>query len=400
MTTQGDTRLDVQGNTISARILPFLVLAQFLCTSLWFAGNGVMNELAASFQLDSFSLSYLTSAVQLGFMSGTLLLALLTVTDRFSPSLVFFSSAILGAAFNAGMTLETNTLPSLLFFRFFTGFSLAGIYPVGMKIASDYYDKGLGKSLGFLVGALVVGTAFPHLLKELTDESNWRSVLLGTSCLSVLGGSLVFVGIPNGPYRRPSQKIEILAAVHVFKNRDFRAAAIGYFGHMWELYAFWAFLPLLLQAYRFQNPDPSFSVPFVSFTVIAIGGVACVLAGLKVRPTNTQRSAFVLLAASAMCCVLSPVFFSKGHPFVVAFFLLFWGMAVVADSPLFSTLVAQRAPAENRGTALTIVTCIGFFITIVSIQLLGVLSNYISPLYVFPLLAAGPLWGLLVLRKS
>ena len=149
------------------RILPIIVISQFCCTSLWFAGNGVMRDLVANFNLNQSALGHLTSAVQFGFISGTLVFALLTIADRYSPSKVFLFSALLGATCNVLMIGSYNNFSSLLLFRFLTGFFLAGIYPVGMKIAADYYDKGLGKSLGFLVGALVLGTALPHLLKDL-----------------------------------------------------------------------------------------------------------------------------------------------------------------------------------------------------------------------------------------
>ena len=176
---------------LSKKILPIIVISQFFCTSLWFAGNGVMSSLVTTYKLPENALSLLTSAVQFGFITGTLTFALFTIADRFSPSKVFFISALLGALFNIGFILENQTLFSLISLRFFTGFFLAGIYPVGMKIATDYYQKGLGKSLGFLVGALVLGTALPHLLKDLFINLSWKIVLFTTSTLAVIGGLLI-----------------------------------------------------------------------------------------------------------------------------------------------------------------------------------------------------------------
>ena len=225
-------------------ILPTIVIAQFCCTSLWFAGNGVLSELTASFNLEASALGHLTSAVQLGFIIGTMVFAVLTIADRFSPSKVFLFSAVLGALFNLGTIIPGNSFLSLIIFRLLTGFFLAGIYPIGMKIAADYYTKGLGKSLGFLVGALVVGTAFPHLLKGLTLAMDWQVVILGTSILAITGGILMLLLVPDGPNRKAGARLDVYAFFRVFKDKAFRAAAFGYFGHMWELYTFWAFVPI------------------------------------------------------------------------------------------------------------------------------------------------------------
>ena len=379
-------------------ILIIIVTAQFCCTSLWFAGNGVMTDLVANFGLPESALGHLTSAVQFGFITGTLIFALLTIADRFSPSYVFLGCALLGALFNLGTVWEQNTLMSQLSLRFMTGFFLAGIYPVGMKIASDYFQKGLGKSLGFLVGALVLGTAFPHLLKGLTTALPWKAVLQITSGLAVLGGVLIAVFVPDGPGRKPSQKINLSASFKVFKNADFRGAAFGYFGHMWELYAFWAFVPVILQTYVSLYEGTQINVPVWSFIIIGIGGISCVIGGYLSESMGTKRVASWSLLMSGICCLLSSLVFLSGIKVLFLIFLIFWGMVVIADSPLFSTLVAQNAPVEYKGTALTIVTCIGFAITIVSIQLLNYLSGMWQPIYLYLALVAGPIFGLMMLR--
>lgn len=381
-------------------ILPTIVLAQFLCTSLWFAGNAVMTDLVHQFRLPTSALGHLTSSVQFGFITGTLIFALLTIADRYSPSKVFFVCAWSGAVMNIATIWEGNTFISLLFFRFMTGFFLAGIYPVGMKIAADYFEKGLGKSLGYLVGALVLGTAFPHLLKVFAAELPWRTVLITTSILAVIGGILLFLNVADGPYRKASQQLEINALFKVFQQRSFRAAAFGYFGHMWELYAFWTFLPIILSYYNLSS-DYHISTSLWSFLIIAIGGVGCVISGYLSQYYGIKRVAIRALSISGICCLLSP--FAFALPLVgFLFFLLIWGTAVVADSPLFSTLVAQNAPATSKGTALTIVNCIGFFITIWSIQLLNSMGLYweISIPYVFVALALGPMFGLWSLYRE
>jgi MFS family permease len=385
---------------VAKHILPVIVIAQFCCTSLWFASNCVMNELAAAFQFESSALSDLTSAVQFGFIAGTLVFALLTIADRFSPSLVFLLSALAGAALNLCTILEGNTLMSLLFLRFGMGFFLAGIYPVGMKIASDYFDKGLGKSLGFLVGALVVGTALPHLIKGSFEELPWRIILISISILATFGGALIYFFVPNGPYRKSGQKTELTAIFTVFKNRKFRAAAFGYFGHMWELYAFWAFVPVMLAYYLNLHPDESFNVSQLSFIIIGIGGISCAVGGYISAHLGTRKTAAIALFLSGLSCFLSPFFFFQNSTLIFLLFMIFWGIMVVADSPLFSTLVAQNAPAEARGTALTIVNCLGFAITIFSIQLVAYLGENWNFEYAYVILGIGAVFGLLGLFST
>lgn len=378
-------------------ILPIIVFSQFCCTSLWFAGNGVMSELIVNFNLNASALGHLTSAVQLGFILGTLIFAILTIADRFSPSYVFLTCAVLGSIFNIGVIWEGNTLASILSLRFMTGFFLAGIYPVGMKITADHYEKGLGKSLGFLVGALVVGTAFPHLAKEMTGVFPWKYVLILTSSLAVIGGLLMVFLVPDGKYRKPGSQLKPSAFLTVFQNQNFRAAAFGYFGHMWELYAFWAFVPIILKTYSIRHPEAILNIPLLSFLIIAVGGLACVLSGYIAQKVGTKQTALLALALSCGCCLLSPIIFLSESKILLISFLIFWGMVVIADSPLFSTLIAQNASSEVKGTALTIVNCIGFSITVISIQLLNIMQHVINPIYIYTILAAGPILGLMAL---
>ncbi len=381
-------------------VLPIIVISQFCCTSLWFAGNGVMQDLVLDFGLNSQALGHLTSTVQFGFIIGTFIFALLTIADRFSPSLVFFISAILGALFNLGTILNGNDLLSLLVFRFLTGFFLAGIYPVGMKIAADYFEKGLGRSLGFLVGALVVGTAFPHLLKGFTGAMPWRLVLILTSSIAAIGGLLMIFLVPDGPYRKRSQILDLRALFKVFRNKSFRSAAFGYFGHMWELYAFWAFVPFMLSYYVEQHPGTDLNVSVLSFLIIGLGGLACVLGGYLSESLGAKKIAFSALLLSCLCCLASPLILGINSSGVLMGFLIFWGLVVIADSPLFSTLVAQNALPETKGTALTIVNSIGFSITIISIQLLSLLRNLINPNFIYIFLAIGPVLGLIALYEK
>ena len=385
---------------IPKRILPVIVLSQFACTSLWFAGNGIMDDLIANFNLNDYALGHMTSAVQFGFIIGTLIFALLTVADRFSPSKVFLVSAITGALFNMGMIFNGNNVYSLLLLRFLTGFFLAGIYPVGMKIAADYFKEGLGKSLGYLVGSLVLGTAFPHLLKGFSDALPWKFILITTSGLAISGGLLVYFLVPNGPFRKRSQKPDFSTIFRIFNNRDFRSAAFGYFGHMWELYAFWAFVPIILTTYARYYPGESLNIPGLSFAIIGLGGLACIMGGYLSMSLGTKKTALMALLLSGLCCILSPLMFYSESVIFMLGFLIFWGLVVIADSPLFSTLVAQNADPETKGTALTIVNCIGFAITIVSIQMMTYLQDVFDPKYLYMILAVGPFLGLLGLRDK
>jgi len=378
-------------------IIFIIVLAQFCCTSLWFASNAILADLIENFHLGEDVLPHFTSAVQFGFITGTLIFAFLAIADRFSPSQVFFVSAIMAASANFCTILEGNSFISLLTIRFITGFFLAGIYPIGMKIAADYRNKGLGKALGFLVGALVLGTAFPHLLNVSYYKLNWKWVVITTSLIAILGGVIILFLVPDGPFRKRNFAPKTNSIKNLFRNKILRNAAFGYFGHMWELYAFWAFIPIILSTYIQLHPDIDFNISLLSFVIIAVGSIACIISGYLSNYYGEKQVARLSLLISSCCCLLSPFMFTIVKVQVFLAFLIIWGMAVVADSPLFSTLVAQNAPSESKATALTIVNCIGFAITIISIQLISVFSNYINTEYLFTLLALGPIVGLIFL---
>jgi len=372
------------------------VLSQFAGASLWLAGNAVLPDLQLSLGLPGAALGYITSAVQLGFIAGTLAFAFFAVSDIASPRLVFFLCSLAGAAANAASYALAEGLASLLALRFATGFFLAGIYPVGMKIAAGWYRSDLGNALGFLVGALVLGSAFPHLLKGLEQALPAHQVMLGVSALAVAGGVAMFALVPDGPYLARGARFDPRALASVFAAPRFRASAFGYFGHMWELYGFWAFLPLLLVAHATARGATELSVPLWSFAVIAAGTLGCIVGGMVSLRLGSARVAFAQLAASGVCCVLSPLLFHAPTPVFLAF-LLIWGIAVVGDSPQFSALNAAYAPRDLVGSALTIANCIGFAITIGSIELLNATAGALDAQWLFVLLAPGPLFGLVAL---
>ncbi len=379
-------------------ILPIIIISQFACTCLWFAGNAIIDELTVKTGLGTEIIGYVLSSVQLGFITGTLVFALLMIADRFSPSRVFMVCAILAAGCNALMLSGHISKWFLLSIRFGTGFFLAGIYPVGMKIAADYYGKGLGKALGYLVGALVLGAAFPYWVSSLIWGTDYTVVVKATSLLAFLGGLALWAWVPNGPLRRPSAKLRLRAGPGLFRIPGFRKAAFGYFGHMWELYAFWAFTPLAIQTFNTWSGN-SHSVAFWTGMVIGLGGLSCILGGLWSQKVGSHKVAFRALLVSGALCLVSPLLFRLPSPLFLAGWSL-WGMAVTADSPQFSTLVASAVPPELKGTGLTLVNCIGFAISIGSIQLLAHLADGTNTALLFLILAVGPILGLWALARG
>jgi MFS family permease len=368
------------------RILPAIIFSQFTGTSLWFAGNAVLPDLSRIWNLSPDALGYMTSSVQLGFIAGTLAFAVLAISDMFSPRKIFLACALVGALCNA-----------LMAFRFLTGFFLAGIYPIGMKIAAGWYQQDLGRAMGYLLAALVAGTAFPHLLKAIGHSLPWASVILSVSCAAAFGGLVMFFLVPDGPHITKGTNFDPTAMKVIFQSKEFRASAFGYFGHMWELYTFWAFVPVILAAHVGSGMVERLDIPLWAFLVIASGAIGCAGGGLLTGRFGSARVAFAQLAVSGICCILSPFFLTAATP-VFLLFLLVWGITVAGDSPQFSTLNAHNAPRELVGSALTIVNCIGFSVTIVSIQLLTYASHFIDTRWLFLLLTVGPAAGLYAMR--
>ncbi|MBL7739798.1 MAG: MFS transporter [Chitinophagaceae bacterium] len=346
-------------------ILPLIILSQFAGTSLWFTGNAILPELKQSLHLSQYAVSHVTSAVMLGFIAGTLTFAFLSLADRYSPVRLFFTSSVAGALCNVVIIWWAKDAASLFVFRFLTGFFIAGIYPVGMKIAADWYEKGLGKALGFLLGALILGTAFPHLLKNRDFELPWKSVLICTSLFAVAGGLIMILFVGDGPYRKRSGRFQWNAFATIFHSKKWLQAASGYFGHMWELYTFWGFLPLLLELYS-EAKQVSLNIPLLSFLIIAAGSAGSVAGGYISQRTGSAKVAATVLLISGVCCFISPLF-TYFPVWLFLVFLFLWGLTVSPDSPQFSTLVAQYAPEHLRGTALTIYNAIGFSISTISL---------------------------------
>ena len=373
-----------------SRILPLLVLSQFAATSVWFAGNAIYPELQQHLNLGFDITSRLTIAVQLGFIIGTLVYAILMIPDRFSPAKVFMVSAILAALFNV-ILVFSPPFWALFASRFIVGLFLAGVYPVGMKIASDWYPKFLGQALGFLVGALVIGTSFPHFIKTMSLGFTWQVVIVATSALAIISGLLVQYGLGDGPHRKAAKQFSFRAFLEMFKSKMFNRAAFGYFGHMWELYTFWAFAPLLITYFN-DLSGKALNVSLWAFLTIAAGGLGCVIGGIYSKRMGSCRVAFVSLGVSSLCGLGSVFFFSLPASIFLPLILV-WGFFVVMDSPQFSSVIADYAPREFLGSALTIVNSIGFALTIVSLEVTDRLAFLEE--HRFWVLAIGPLIGLI-----
>lgn len=374
-------------------VLPVIVFAQFAGTSLWFGGNAVLGG------QPGYSAAALTASVQVGFIAGTLVFSLMALADRLRATLLFLGCSLMGALANLLVPFLLDQVNLVLFLRLITGFFLAGIYPVGMKIAADHFPKGLSKAMGWLVGALVLGTAFPHLLRG--QLSAWLPVtLFGTlSLLAVAGGLLLYLAVPGLQFAKKSNSFQLSTGIAaIVQARSFRKPALGYLGHMWELYTFWAFVPLLLQQHRGWM---ALSIPVggYAFAIIALGALACVLGGIVAARFGSQRVAFGSMAVSGACCLLLPLAIQLSfYPYLA--FLLAWGFAVVADSPQLSALAAKGAPAHLKGTALSLLTCAGFALTVVSLLLIQYLAAHLAlPWMALVALAPGPILGAWCLRQ-
>lgn len=379
--------------TVPRHVLPVLVAAQFAGTSLWFAVNAVMPDLQRELGWPATAVGTLTSALQFGFILGTLVFALLAIADRFSPRRVFLVCALAGAGCTVGAWAMVTSFPALLAWRFATGFFLAGIYPVGMKIASQWYTRGLGPALGLLIGALILGSASAHALRALGDALPWPSLMLGVAGLAAAGGVLLYGWLPDPPgavARVTTLQWRALASIAT--DARVRSSVLGYFGHMWELYTLWVLMPIIL-ATRLQGT----ALSWAAFWVLGAGALGCIVGGWLAPRWGSARVAAVQLATSGLCCLLAPWLMRAPDALFYAW-LLVWGITVSGDSPQFSALTARNAPPQAVGSVLTLTNSIGFGISIVSILLFVELSAHVALGPLLTGLALGPALGLLALR--
>jgi MFS family permease len=379
------------------RALALLSLAELLGMSLWFSAAAVVPALRVEWNLSDASVSWLTIAVQLGFVCGTLVSAFLNLPDILSVRYLIAGSAFAGALTNAALATYAHDAQTAIVFRFLTGLFLAGVYPPGMKIMATWFQRGRGMALGVLVGALTLGKASPYLVNGL-GSANWRQNILFISLLALAGGLLVLLFVEDGPYAVAAAKFNWRQAIAVFSNRGVRLASFGYFGHMWELYAMWAWIPVMIRASLQVRQTTSNLAEFASFLVIGCGAVGCVAGGLIADRVGRTIVTSWAMAISGTCCLVIGFLFG-GNPFLLLLVAAIWGATVIADSAQFSACVTELGDPQYLGTALTIQTCIGFLLTTISIQLIPYFVRAVGWQYAFAILAPGPLLGVIAMLR-
>jgi len=379
------------------RALILLSLAELLGMSLWFSASAVVPALRVEWNLSDSSAGWLTIAVQLGFVGGTLLSAFLNLPDVLRVRYLFAASALAGALSNAAFGDYAHNAQTGIALRFLTGMFLAGIYPPGMKMMATWFQRSRGMALGVLVGALTLGKASPYLVNAL-GSPNWRQNIFFISLLAIAGGLIVLVFVDDGPHALPAAKFDWRQATGVFRNRGVRLASFGYFGHMWELYAMWVWIPVMIRASLAASKASPAAAEVASFLVIGCGAVGCVVAGLVADRVGRTLVTSWAMALSGSCCLLIGFLFG-GNPLLLLLVAAVWGATVVADSAQFSACVTELGDPQYVGTALTMQTCVGFLLTTISIELIPYFVRAVGWRYAFAILAPGPLLGVFAMLR-
>jgi len=377
--------------------LSVVALAELLAMGLWFGVSAVAPRIAAEWRLSESATSWLILAVQLGFVAGTLLSAALNLPDVIRPRTLFALCAFLGAIVNVLLAWAVDSFGAAIALRVLTGVFLAGVYPPGMKIIATWFKTGRGFALGVLIGALTLGKAVPYLVNAFGSDS-WRVNAAFASVGAVLASLLVLRFVNDGPYALPNQPFDPSQIARVFANRGVRLANFGYFGHMWELYAMWAWAPVMIRASVQASGDSPRFAEAASFLVIGAGAVGCVIAGVYADRIGRAVVAASAMAVSGACCIAIGFLYGKA-PVALLVVAVIWGAAVVADSAQFSACVTEYADPRYIGTALTLQTCIGFLITTVSIRMMPLLVARVGWEWAFAFLAPGPLLGILAMMR-
>ena len=365
--------------------------------SLWFSGSAVVPALIKEWNLSESTASWLTVSVQVGFVAGTLLSALLNLPDIISPRQLFTLTAIAGAIVNGAFAWFAHDAFAAIPLRFLTGMFLAGVYPPAMKILATWFRRGRGLTLGTLIGALTLGKATPYLINAI-GSANWRLNVLFVSLLAIVGGLLVLLFVSDGPLALPAAQFDWKQVGRAFHNRGVRLANLGYFGHMWELYAMWTLIPFFVRAsLAVRKSDPSLAEVGL-FLVIGCGALGCVVAGLLADRIGRTIVTSAAMAVSGTCC-LTIGFLFGANPILLLIVAAIWGASVVADSAQFSACVTELGDPQYLGTALTIQTCLGFLLTTISIELIPRVEKALGWRYAFMILAPGPLFGVISMMR-
>src|SRR5215210_4777403 len=380
------------------RMLALVAFGQFLGMTLWFSATAAGPRIASELALNEAATAWLTIAVQAGFVVGTLVSAVLNLSDVFNARRLFAAGCIAGAAANAGIawSSEPSTIIAL---RVTTGAALACVYPPGMKIAAGWFRERRGTALGVVVGALTLGSAFPHLLSWSAADLSWRTLMLSSSVLALAGGAIVGLFVRDGPHVAASAPFDPRALGAVVRNRGARLATYGYLGHMWELYALWAWIAAFAAAsLAASGVQRTREGSLVAFIAIGSGAAGCVMAGLWADRWGKARIARLALLTSGACSAGAAALYGMPLAALLAFAVL-WGFSVVADSAQFSALVSEYSPRTHVGTALTLQTCAGFLLTMVSMRLLPLVAASYGWRWVFLLLVPGPLLGAMAMNR-
>ncbi len=378
------------------RVLALLAVAELLGMSLWFTATAVSGDLGARWSLSPSQVGWLATAVNLGFVAGTALSALLNLADIVQSRLHFAVAATLAALANAAV-LAVPGFAAAVTLRFATGFLLAGVYPTAMKMAATWFRSGRGLAIGTIVGALTVGKATPYLIDALPGVGA-EAVIAIASVGAGAAALLVLLLYRDGPHPFARAPFSWGLVARVVRHRPTRLAIAGYLGHMWELYAMWAWAPAFLAASAIAAGTPDAPVGLAGFATLAVGALGCLWGGWAADRIGRRPIVNRALAISGACCLLVGLLYGAPFPLVVAATLV-WGFFVVADSAQFSAMVTERAPREAAGTALTLQTCAGFLLAAITVQIMPLAVEAVGWRWAFALLALGPLAGIRATRR-
>lgn len=378
----------------------WISISVLFALSLWFSASAIVPELKMVWNLNSIMEAWVTASVQIGFIVGTLFSAYFSIPDRYNSRNIFSISALLGSIFNLTLIFIDQAFLGIVL-RFFTGVALAGVYPTAVKLISQWFSNKRGIAIGILIGALSLGSALPHFVVMFFSSVNWKIVIIVSSILTLIAAIIMNWILVDAPTTAKRNPVSFRLIKKVVKNKPVMLANYGYFGHMWELYAMWTWLPFFLTASFMKNSpqiDPFFSA-LVSFLSIGVAGaVGCIVGGYVSDKIGRSNLTIIAMAVSAVSSIL--IGFTFGLSIWITLVIsLIWGVSVIADSAQFSAAVTEFSESEYVGTAVTFQMSVGFLITIFSINLIPFLQEHIGWEWVFAVLSIGPILGIISMIK-